>query len=166
MIEILFYVFGGIAVISALSILITKNVLYAACGLVVTFLSLAAIYVLAGAEFLAVTQIMIYVGGIVVLLVFGVMLTNKVSGKPLITTMQNKFVGPLFGVVIFSALIYTIFKINFPVILAAGEQNNVSQIGKGIMSDYIFPFELAGLLLLMTLIGAATLASYKIKEKE
>lgn len=152
--------------LAALSILITKNVLYAACGLVVTFLSVAAIYVLAGAEFLAITQIMIYVGGIVVLLVFGVMLTNKVSGKALITGMQNKFTGLILGIIVFGALLYTIFKINFPLIQASADQNNIAQIGTGIMSDYVFPFELAGLLLLMTLIGAATLASYKINEKE
>lgn len=166
MIEILFFIFGSIAVLSALGIILTKNVLYAACGLVVTFLSIAAIYVLVGAEFLAVTQIMIYVGGIVVLMVFGVMLTNKISGKALVTKTHNKFFGILLGAVVFGALVFVVLKINFPMVTRVASENNIKQIGEGIMTDFIFPFEMAGLLLLMTLIGAATLASFKTNEEK
>lgn len=162
MIEVLFYIFAGLAVLSAATILITKNVLYAACALIVTFLSIAAIYVLNGAEFIAITQIMIYVGGIVVLMIFGVMLTNKLSGKALVTGSHNKFWGFIAGFGMLGLLLYGIYKINEPLLTQKHpDVNNINQLGIGIMSDYILPFEVAAVLLLMALIGAATIASKK-----
>jgi len=162
MIEVLFYIFAGLAVLSAATILITNNVLYAACALVVTFLSIAVIYVLNGAEFIAITQIMIYVGGIVVLMIFGVMLTNKLSGKALIAGSQNKFWGFIVGFGMMGLLLYGIFKINEPLLSQKySDINNINQLGIGIMLDYILPFEVAAVLLLMALIGATTIASKK-----
>jgi len=167
MIEVLFYIFAGVAILAAASILIFRNVLYAACSLVVTFLCVAAIYVLMGAEFVAVTQIMIYVGGIIVLMIFGVMLTNKLTGEALVTAMHNKFFGFIAGAGVFTMLLFCIFKINEPLISKMPEQtNNINVLGIGLMSDYILPFEIAAILLLLALVGAATIASNKSIKKE
>ncbi|MTI21579.1 NADH-quinone oxidoreductase subunit J, partial [Fulvivirga sp. RKSG066] len=153
MIEVLFYIFGGLAVLGALLVLITKNVLYAACSLVVAFLGVAAIYVLAGAEFLAITQIMIYVGGIVVLMIFGVMLTNRLSGKALIASSHNQFWGLIAGGAIFSLLLLSLFQVNLPIIKQSiPEFDNIRTLGVGLMSDYILPFEVAAILLLLALV--------------
>ena len=76
-VQISFYSFGGLAVIMALIILLTKNVMYAATALLFAFLGVAAVYVLAGSPFLAVTQILLYVGGVLILVLFGVMLTKR-----------------------------------------------------------------------------------------
>ncbi len=166
MIDILFYFFAGLAALSSLTILLTKNVLYAACALVVTFLSVAALYVLAGAEFLAVTQIMIYVGGIVVLLIFGVMLTNKLKGKALVTSSHRPVVGVLVAIVLFAGLYYTIDSIDFNTTQAALPANNIKSLGIGLMTNYILPFEVAAIVLLLGLIGASTIASNKTLDKE
>lgn len=169
LIDIIFYLFGALAIFSAAVVLFTKNILYAAFALVVTFLAVAGVYVLAGAEFVAVTQIMIYVGGIVVLLIFGVMLTNKLSGKALITQAHNRFSGIIICGGLFGLLLYGIFRINFSLLNSGGvstEYNNVHQLGIGLMSDYILPFEIAAVLLLIALIGAATIAGYKHKADE
>ncbi|ELR70528.1 NADH-ubiquinone oxidoreductase chain J [Fulvivirga imtechensis AK7] len=163
--DILFYLFAGLAVLSAAVVLFSRNILYSAFALVVTFLAVAAIYVLAGAEFVAITQIMIYVGGIVVLLIFGVMLTNKISGKALVTEAHNKFWAVVVCGGLFTLLLYGIFRINFALLSGSGGTtagtNNVQQLGIGLMSDYILPFEVAAILLLIALIGAATIAGYK-----
>jgi len=166
MIDILFYFFAGLAAISSVTILLTKNVLYAACALVVTFLSVAALYVLAGAEFLAITQIMIYVGGIVVLLIFGVMLTNKLKGKALVTSSHNPVIGVLVAVILFAGLYYTMGAIDFATLQTAAPTNNINTLGIGLMTNYILPFEVAAIVLLLGLIGASTIASNKTLDKD
>lgn len=164
MIEVLFYIFSGLMLVSALFILFTKNVLHAAFSLVVTLLSVAAIYVFAHAEFLAITQIMIYVGGIIVLIIFGVMLTNKVGSEALVIKSHNK----LLGLIIMSGtavlLVMAVMKINMSLISesASGDKwTTTNKLGLGIMTDYILPFELVAVLLLIVLIGAISIGGYK-----
>lgn len=165
MIDVLFYLFGGATICSAAVVLLSRNILHAAFALVFTFLGVAALYVLAGAEFVAITQIMIYVGGIVVLLIFGVMLTNKISGKAMLTGVHNRFWGVVVSGGLFVLLLYGIFRINFSLLNTGGgkdiQMNNVQQLGTGLMSDYILPFEIAAVLLLIALVGAATIAGQK-----
>ena len=78
---ILLIAFTALAAGSAIFIMFTKNILYAALALMTTFLSMAVIFIFLGAEFVAITQILVYVGGILILLVFGIMLTNKTGSK-------------------------------------------------------------------------------------
>jgi len=153
-------------VLSAAFILVTKNVLYSACSLIISLLAIAGLYVLAGAEFIAVTQIMIYVGGIVVLMIFGVMLTNKLTGKALTAGSHNNILGLFTGLGIFSMLAFSFYSINRPLLdMWLPQENNVNQIGVGLMSDYLLPFEICAILLLVALIGAGTIA-YKHKSEE
>ena len=95
--QLLFYFFAGLVVASALVVLFTRNILNAAFSLIFTFLGIAAIYVLAGADFIAITQIIVYVGGILVLMVFGVMLSTKVEGQAVVSRSNNLFLGVLAG---------------------------------------------------------------------
>jgi NADH-quinone oxidoreductase subunit J len=161
-----FYIFSGIAIFSALFILFSKNLIYAAFALFLTFLGVAALYVLAGADFLAVTQIMVYVGGILVLLIFGIMLTQKtdreaVSSTPnqVIVSITRQFSGFLVGVGLFGFLTYIIVTSNFKM---TGETNvsrsTLKTIGVELMTSHLLPFEIAAILLLVALIGAAYLA--------
>lgn len=169
MIEIFFYLFAFFAIVSAAVILFSNNILYSAFALVVTFLCVAGLYVLAGAEFVAITQIMVYVGGIVVLLIFGVMLTNKISGKAMVTEVQNKFAGVVVCASLAALLLFGIYKINFSaagIMKTSPQADNVQQLGIGLMSDYILTFEAAAVLLLVALVGAATLAGFKQRSNE
>ncbi len=165
--QIIFYLFAAIAVISAVMILFTRNVLYAAFLLIVTFLGVSAVYVFAGADFLAITQILVYIGGILVLMIFGVMLTTKVSGKAVTTEGQHRFWALLVGVSLFGLLTNTILQVNFatlPWIQNAERQGLLVQesivqgLGMQLMTDFVLPFEAAGILLLVALIGAAFIA--------
>src|SRR6478735_578243 len=101
---IIFYFFVGLTALSSVSILFVRNVLYAALLLIICLLSLAGIYIMTGAEFLAITQILIYAGGVLVLIIFGIMLTGRVMGKPLEVNNKNTFIGTLVGLGFFFLL--------------------------------------------------------------
>lgn len=166
MTETLFYGFAFIAIISAFFILFTNNVLHAALALIITFLGVTALYVFAHAEFLAVTQIMIYVGGIVVLIIFGVMLTNKAGTSYYKTGSTHRFMGTLVAVGAMSMLIYGILRINFEAIERVTAGGGIEELGVGLMTGYVLPFELAAVLLLIALIGAAVIAGQDLKNTE
>ncbi|MBL3657543.1 NADH-quinone oxidoreductase subunit J [Fulvivirga sp. 2943] len=167
LIEIPFYIFSGLAILFAGVILFTKNLLYGAFSLVGTFLCVAAIYVLAQAEFVAVTQLMVYVGGIVVLLIFGVMLTNKITDKGIITSSYNRFLGAIIAISLFVVLFYGILKINFGAVKGqSADMNNVNQIGVELLTEYLLPFEIAAVVLLIALIGSSVISGYKTKETD
>lgn len=169
--QLLFYLFAALVVASALVVLFTRNVLYAAFSLIFTFLGIAAIYVLAGADFIAVTQIIVYIGGILVLMIFGVMLTNKVGHKAVNTRSHNLFWGLLAGAGMLTVLLMVILGVDYSSLdwiqhamrqeVQAGH-SGVETIGQLLMSRYVLAFELAGLLLLIALIGAAFIAKRQI----
>lgn len=160
MIDILFYIICGLACLSAGFILFTKNILYAAFALVVTLLCIAAIYIFSNAEFIAVSQIMIYVGGIIVLVIFGIMLTAKIRDEKAIVGSHNRFLALVSSLAIFIMLISVIGTINFTQYEVISG-SNINKIGDGIMTDYLLPFELTAVLLLIALIGATAIASKK-----
>jgi NADH:ubiquinone oxidoreductase subunit 6 (subunit J) len=166
--DIVFYFFAMLTVVSAGMILFTRNVLYAGFSLLATFLGIAAMYVFAGADFLAVTQIMIYVGGILVLILFGIMLTNRAQGEyRIVSENRNLFVGILCGLGLLFILITGIVRAKFsslPWIQNSIKNETISEttigkIGENLMTDFVLPFEVAGLILLVALMGAAFIAS-------
>ncbi|MEM9833029.1 MAG: NADH-quinone oxidoreductase subunit J [Bacteroidota bacterium] len=163
-VEILaFYAFGGLIVFSALVILFTRNVLHAAFSLLLTFLGISAVYILAGADFLAVMQILVYVGGVLVLLIFGVMLTDRAAGKLVRKQHHNQFWGILIGGSLFFLLVRTVVQTSLadlPWLKASAtvQTSTVSTLGIQLTSDFILPFELTGVLLLVALIGATYVA--------
>lgn len=159
----LFYFFEAVAAISALGLLFTRNVFYGALLVIVCLLALAGIYVLAFAEFVAVTQILIYAGGILIIILFGIMLTSKISGKPLAVKNGNYFAGILVASAIFISLVYCFHQASFPP-LQPPVHDTIKPIGLNLMTEFLLPFEIAGILLLVSLIGAAvTATSTKLK---
>lgn len=144
---------------SALAILFTRNVFKAALLLLGCLLSIAGIYVLLNAAFIAVTQILIYAGGVVVVIIFGIMLTTRISGKPLVVQSGNVFSGSLAGLGLFITMVLLFQTAAFrPTTESIGE-DSLSRIGIHLMSDFVLPFEVAGVLLLIALVGAAVTAS-------
>ena len=154
------YLFLALTVLSAMVVVLTRNVLYAAFSLMVTFLGVAALYVFAGAEFLAITQVLVYVGGILVLLIFGVMLTNRIAGQAVHTGSHNVGWGILISFAFLGLVSYGIFTAEWPnnPPPLTETDSTIRPLGIGLMSEYIVPFELTGVLLLVALIGAAYVA--------
>lgn len=167
---IVLYVFEVLAAVAAISILFVKNVFHAALLFMICLLALAGIFVIANAEFIAVTQILIYAGGVLILIIFGVMLTSRMKGKPL--TVSNQYVwGGALVALFFAAVLIKLFSAQ-PFYYQAStadpsDQNPIHTMGIAVMSDYALAFEVAGILLLMALLGAAvTVSSFTSTKKQ
>lgn len=165
---ILFYVFGLLAAASGLVVALTKNVIYAAFALILCFIALAGVYVFLGAEFIGVTQILVYVGGVLVLLVFGVMLTNRVKGGPLNSKTHNKYMGALLSIGVFLLFVKGILAANFASLEWVSQEKSTKAglkgFGLNLMTEYVLAFEMVGIMLLVALIGAVYIAGKKRKE--
>jgi NADH-quinone oxidoreductase subunit J len=158
---VIFYLFAAITVFSAAFVVFSRNVIYSAFSLLFTFFGAAALYVFLSADFIAVTQVVVYVGGILVLLLFGVMFTNSIMQTDLKTDVLNMLPGTVLLVGILGAILYTFYSTHSwmpsPTML---QGSVVERIGYETMSGYVLPFEMASILLLAALIGAAFLARF------
>ncbi|HEX8039898.1 MAG TPA: NADH-quinone oxidoreductase subunit J [Chryseosolibacter sp.] len=156
-IDILFYILMGLAAGAALAILFSKNVFKSALYLLVTLLALAGLYVLGYAEFVAVAQILVYAGGILVIILFGIMLTSKISGHALAVGHRHIASGAAVGLGLFFLLARYVKPSSDPNNLVP---ENTGDIGLTLFSEYSLPFEIAGLLLLIALVGAAVVTAH------
>jgi NADH-quinone oxidoreductase subunit J len=164
---IFFYIFGFFAVAAAAFMISTKNLLYAAFGLLVTLLSVAAIFVLLLADFVAVAQLMIYVGGVLVLILFGVMLSNRVQGRAVQSESVNKVSGALVAGVLFAGLAYLIVTAEYLLPAPPNTEfttgnftkTSIIDIGIRLITNFALPFEVASLILLIALMGAAFIST-------
>lgn len=158
----IFYLFAAVTVFSAAFVVFSKNVIYSAFSLLFTFFGAAALYVFLSADFIAVTQVVVYVGGILVLLLFGVMFTNKVMGTQLKSDVMHLLPGTILFLCFVAGVLYTFYTTNAWMPGEAMLQGSVvERIGFETMSRYVLPFEMASILLLAALIGAAYLARYE-----
>ena len=157
--DIVFYFFAIVAVASAGIVVFSRNVLYAAFSLVFTLFSIAAFYVLLQADFLAVTQVLIYVGGIVVLMLFGLMLTNNVISVDIKGGSIQAIPALIITAMVagsLSGIFYSTWSQTPVVPLTA--TSTTSSLGSMLMTTYLLPFEIASVILLIALIGAAMIA--------
>ena len=161
--DIVFFVFALVTVVSAFVVVFSRNIMYAAFSLLFTFFGVAGLYVLLHADFLAVTQVLIYVGGILVLLLFGVMLTNKVISVDIKTgTLQTAPALIITAIVAgtLAGLFYSTWKTT-PVTAPQVQVSTTMTIGEMLMTSYLLPFEVASVILLVALVGAAFMARKK-----
>lgn len=164
LVAFLFYFFIATTALSAIALLFLKNIFHAALALLTCLLSLAALFVLLQAEFLAVSQILLYAGGVVILIIFGIMLTTKAGGQAVPITNTGLLPGLAVGAGVFFLLLFFVRKSLFTLPSSTQEpmvNNNIEGIGIAILTDYVLPFELAGVLLLAVLMGAAIIAGFK-----
>ncbi len=157
--NVAFGIFCLIAVIGALYVLFSKNVLYASYGLLVSFLGVAGIFVFAGGEFVSAAQIMIYIGGILILLIFGIMLSsNKKMGKGKLNIENMDMVFSLTIAVSLSLLLsFLVLESKFNT-RSFKPQQHIKNLGYNLMTDSVLALEIIGVLLLMALIGATYIA--------
>jgi NADH-quinone oxidoreductase subunit J len=135
----------------------------AAFALLLVLASAAALYVLATADFAAVAQLMLYVGGILILIIFGVMFTSEVSGKPVLTGHHYVKAGSLAGISFFGLLCLAIYQSHTSGSLHTSSAplrkgSGAVQIGELLFSEYVLVFEIAGVLLLIALLAVAFIA--------
>jgi len=150
---------------SAMVMLWTKNILHAALAMFMTMLGLAGLYVLAYADVMAVSHLMIYVGGVLILILFGIMLTNqKGRGEQekndLVTEESSRTWPVIIGLLIFIGLIFIMSRGNFGGIEIADPNSKLGFVGVSLLTEYAMPFELVGIYLLIALIGATYIAKH------
>jgi NADH-quinone oxidoreductase subunit J len=155
--EVAFVILAGVGSVGALRLVTSQNVVHAALYLVVTLAMVGAVYLLVAAEFLAWVQVLIYVGAIVVLLLFSLMLTKAPIGRETLDNQQRSLaafagLGILVGLVF---LIQNAFGGKPPIRL---QPATTSQIGVSLFRDFVLPFEVVSVLLLAALIGAVVIA--------
>ena len=157
--DIIFVLFLIVTVVSAAITALSKNLIHSVFSLMATFFGVAGLYVFLLADFIAIAQIMVYVGGILVLLIFGVMLTQRIQSVVIIHGAVNRLMAIILGVIIFGIIVYTIMSTEWYV--GQGpltHDSTIEQIGNLLMGKYLIAFEVVSVLLLGALVGAATIA--------
>lgn len=153
--QVIFYFFAALTLGSAAVVVFSRSLIYSIFGLLFTFFGVAALYVFLGADFLAATQMVIYVGGILVLLLFGVMLTHKLYDLDLKTETFQVIPALLLVAAVFGTLILAMTRTTWFSGAVRQPEPTTAEIGKLFMREYILPFEVASVFLLIALIGAA-----------
>ena len=162
----LFFIGLSIMIIgSALLVVISPNLVHSAVSLLFTLFSVAALYIYLYADFIAATQVVIYVGGILVLIIFGVMLTNKIDDATITSPTHNRIPGIISCLIILYVQFTVIFNTNWYKGSEIIRETTVKDIGTLLLTKYLLPFEIASILLLAALIGAAMLSRKKVEEK-
>lgn len=160
--EITFYLLAGLTVGSALMVVTRRNPVHSAVWLIVTLLSVALIFLQLKAEFLAAVQIILYVGGIMVLFLFVIMLVRvDLAVRQAPFNRQWRIAG-LATLLLLAELVVAIYlgrsSIDLPVAPANALESNTSLIGNALFQQYMLPFEIASLLLLVAMVGAVLMA--------
>ena len=153
--------FGVLAlamVAAALRMVTTRNVVHAALYLVVVLAGVAGMFILLGAEFVGVTQVLVYIGAIVVLFLFGIMLTKGSFGEDDGVTGERRLVAGLVGLLVFGVMAAALVESFEDAELLRSGPSTTAELADSIFSDYIVPFEAVSVLLLAALIGAIVVA--------
>jgi NADH-quinone oxidoreductase subunit J len=149
-----FWVFASLTLLSACVVVLSRTLIYSAFALLVTFFGVAGLYLLLGADFLAATQLLVYVGGILVLLLFGVMLTHRIYDLDLRSGTNQLLSGLIVAGGLFVILTALALRTEWPAAERAPAATT-APIGRMFLSEYLLPFEAASVLLLVALMGAA-----------
>ena len=160
--ELMFWIFAGAAVLPALGILLSRNVVRMAFLLLSSLAGFAGLYLHLGAVFVGFTQVLVYIGGILVLFLFGVMLTRK-SDFPIRQRWSAGVLVPALvaGVITLGGLLYVAVRCPWGVRDPSGPGAalpDTSEIGYQLMSQYVLPFEAVSVLLLVAMVGATFVA--------
>ncbi len=164
---VLFFCFGIVAAVTAVIMITRRNPVISALFLVLNFAALAGLYLTLNAQFIAVTQIIVYAGAIMVLFLFVLMLLRTESQKKLLElNPKTKIFAMIIAVVVFIQLVYMIFFTSPSTNISKDvsksvEAGTIESIGRELFTNYIVPFEAAGFLLLAATIGALVLAKKK-----
>ena len=163
---LVFYLIAGVTVLSAAGVAFSNNIVYSAFALMGTLMGAAGLFVLLAADFVAVVQVLIYVGGILVLTLFAVMLTHRIGDM----RISNRSLGRLPALVVIAiigALMVRAITVTAWHLKPPGDPLPTTYgIGNSFLTQFVLPFELASIVLLAALIGAVVLSRKELKETD
>jgi NADH-quinone oxidoreductase subunit J len=152
---VIFYVLAALTLGSAAVCVLARSLIYAAFALLGAFVGVAGLYFLLGADFLGATQLLIYVGGILVLLLFGVMLTHKLYDLDLQSGTTQLAPGSVASAAVFALLAWVALHAPFKLSGAREPGPTTAALGEQFLGRFLLPFEAASVLLLVAMMGAA-----------
>ncbi len=158
MAEITFWFIAGLTIVSAVMVVYSKKLLNSAIALLFTLFGVAGLYVFLWADFLAAVQVVVYIGGILILIIFGIMLTNRITTVHISHSSIHRGYGGMVVVGLMGFLGWMIVRTPWLQKQALEPEQTVATIGRLLLTDYLMPFEVTSVLLLGALIGAATLS--------
>jgi len=161
---IAFYVLAAMTIGSALSVVIVRNIIHAVVGLIGTFAGLAGLYVTLSADFIAIAQILIYIGAISILFLFAIVLSPRASRGNTETFMR--FPALALAGLVGAVLTYAAVDTSWNVTNEEGFEETAATIGELLLDQYVLPFEIASVLLLVAVIGAIVLVRPEPMEEE
>src|SRR6202163_3505857 len=156
--QVLFIVFGLICVAGAINLLVQRHPISSALSLVVVMASLALIYLLLGAEFVAAIQVIVYAGAIMVLFVFVIMLLNAGAEERTNFSQTAHYVGMPLGIFLMIELAYRVARASSPLAAQPVPEDATRRLALLLFQDFALPFELTSVLILIAILGALVLA--------
>jgi NAD(P)H-quinone oxidoreductase subunit 6 len=161
--DVLFYLLAALTIAGAAGVALSRNILYSSIGLLMALLGAGSLYVFLSADFVAVTQLLIYIGGVLVLILFAVMLTNRITEVNVSNSSFGLFGGALLFVSVAPVLLAVVALTPWPVTTPGALAPTTQAIGNAFLTKWLLPFEVASLVLLATLVGAVVIARKEIK---
>ncbi|WP_419849657.1 NADH-quinone oxidoreductase subunit J [Candidatus Poriferisocius sp.] len=155
--HVAFGIIAAVMVASALRVVTTRDIVHAALYLVIVLAGVAALFLLVGAEFTGITQVLIYIGAVIVLFLFGIMLTRSDFDQDEETDHKRKFPAILTALLLLAVMIGALVD-RFEDVKIDASPQTTAQVSDELFSQYIVPFEAVSVLLLAALIGAIVIA--------
>lgn len=156
--------FGLMIVFGVAIVIYTKNLVHAAYALALALVGLAGIYVLLSSELLAIVQVLLYAGGVIILIIFGIMMTNRARGTKVISASKNIVLGAVISSLIFIGFCTVISQNSFSHEQVSVPVNQMKKMGISFLSEHLLAFELIGFILLLVLVGASYYAKMATDE--
>jgi NADH-quinone oxidoreductase subunit J len=164
-IPVLIFGFASLVTLgAAIAVVTNKNILHSAYYLILAFVGIAAIYVMLEAPFIAVVQILVYIGAIAILIIFAIMLTRKLMSKEMEQQNAQWIPSALGALALFVVLGWIVYTAGWPVHEGAVPAEPITQLGEDLLTTYLVPFEIASVLLLAALVGAILIGREKETE--
>ena len=161
--DLVFLGLAGFTVISAAIVSFSRNIVYSGFALLGTFAGAAGLFILLSSDFVAITQVLIYVGGILVLILFAIMLTSKIGDVKLTNLSVNyKVAVPLMGLLLIFIL-SLLAEGGWRVVEPEEYRSMVAPIGDALLTKYLLPFEVVSIALLGALVGAVVIVKREVK---
>lgn len=162
--DLAFFVFATLAVVGALGTALSQSLVYSSFSLLASLFGVAALFAWLSADYLAVTQLIVYVGGILVLFLFAVMLTNRIME----VRYSNPSVGVLPAILVASGLAFLLFfvavKTPWTLLPMPTYRETTASLGDALLSTHLLPFEALSIVILAALVGAVLMARKEVKE--
>ena len=161
---LLFYLLAAVTIGFAALVAFSRNIVHSAFALVGSFMGVAGIYVALAADFLAIVQILLYIGGIVVLILFAVMLTHRIADVRVSNRAVGSFPALVFMALVGSSMGYAVLHTSWHGVQPGDPTPTTAAIGNAFLTTYVLPFELASVILLAALVGAVVLSRKELRD--